>query len=318
MPAKSVLLLVIPCLLIGTASVSAQLKKIRFSTTGVAISELPFKVAQLKGFWREEGLDVETILIRGAVGMQALLGGSVDYTSASGSTIAAAVRGLPVKLVFISSAKPQFELMSQPQIKSVQELKGKIVGISSRGGSNDLLLQMILQKNGLAPNKDVTTIIVGAQEESVIALRTGRIAAALITPPRNFVLQRDGFNRIAYSGDYMSTYANGGIGLTDEKIKTNPAEVMAFVKGTLKALQYSMKNRAEIVKMMPGYLGIKDAALIEQLYDLYLTRQSVDGSVDESWMRGAIEFTQKTLGGVAKDVPPIQVFDFSFVQKAAR
>ena len=113
-------------------------------------------------------------------------------------------------------------------------------------------------------------------------------------------------------------YANGGIGVTDEKIKTNPAEVLALVKGTVKGLQYSMKNRAEMIKIMPGYLGIKDAALIDQLYDLYLTRQSVDGSVDDHWMRGAIEFTQKTLGGAAKEVSPSQVFDFSFVQKAAR
>jgi ABC-type nitrate/sulfonate/bicarbonate transport system substrate-binding protein len=310
--------LVILFLTIGAAPLAAQLKKVRFSTTGVSISELPFKVAQLKGFWREEGLDVETILIRGAVGMQALLGSSVDYTSASGSTIAAAVRGLPVKLVFVSSSKPQFELISQPQIKSVQDLKGKIVGISSRGGSNDLMMQMILQKNGLAPNKDVTTILVGAQNETVIALRTGLIAAALLTPPRNFLLQRDGFNRIAYSGDYLSTYANGGIGVTDEKIKANPAEVLALVKGTLKGLQFSRQNRAEMVKIMPEYLGVKDAALIDQLYDLYLSRQSVDGSVDENWMRGAIEFTQKTLGGAVNEVPPNQVFDFSFAQKAAR
>ena len=56
--------------------------------------------------------------------------------------------------------------------------------------------------------------------------------------------------------------------------------------------------------------------LVGQLYDLYLTRQSIDGSVDDSWMRGAIEFTQKTLGGAVKEVPPGQVFDFSFVQKA--
>ena len=107
--------LIVIFLMVGLTPVSAQLKKVRFSTTGISISELPFKVAQLKGFYREEGLDVETILIRGAVGMQALLGGSVDYTSASGSTIAAGVRGLPVKLVFISSSKPQFELVSQPQ-----------------------------------------------------------------------------------------------------------------------------------------------------------------------------------------------------------
>jgi NitT/TauT family transport system substrate-binding protein len=318
MQIKLIPFLIVFLLATGTTPLSAQLKKVRFSTTGVSISDLPFKVAHLKGFWREEGLDVETILIRGAVGMQALLGGSVDYTSASGSTIAAGVRGLPVKLVFISSSKPQFELISQPQIKSVQELKGKTVGISSRGGSNDLIMQMILQKNGLAPNKDVTTIIVGAQNETVIALRTGLIAAALLTPPRNFLLQRDGYNRIAYSGDYLSTYANGGIGVTDEKIKTNPAEVLSLVKGTLKGLQFSRQNRAEMVKIMPGYLGVKDVSLIDQLYDLYLSRQSVDGSVDDNWMKGAIEFTQKTLGGAPKEIPPSQVFDFSFVQKAAR
>jgi NitT/TauT family transport system substrate-binding protein len=310
--------LIVLFLTMAASPLSAQLKKVRFSTTGISISELPVKVAQLKGFWREEGLDVEVILIRGAVGMQALLGGSVDYTSASGSTIAAAVRGLPVKLVFISSAKPMFELVSQAQIKSIRELKGKIVGISSRGGSNDLMMQLILQKNGLVPNKDVTTIIVGAQEETVIALRTGRIAAALLTPPRNFMLQRDGFNRLAYASDYLPTYGNGGIGVTDEKIKTNPAEVLGLVKGTVKGLQYSLKNRAEMIKIMPDYLGVKDPALVEQLYDLYLTRQSVDGSVDDHWMRGAIEFTQKTLGGAAKEVTPSQVFDFSFVQKAVR
>jgi NitT/TauT family transport system substrate-binding protein len=265
---KSIFFFVALFLTIVATPLSAQLKKVRFSTTGISVSELPFKIAQLRGFYREEGLDVEMILIRGAVGMQALLGGSVDYTSASGSTIAAAVRGLPVKLVFISSSKPQFELLSQPQIKSIQDLKGKIVGISSRGGSNDLMMQIILQKNGLAPNKDVTTLIVGAQEETVIALRTGRIAAALLTPPRNFMLQRDGFNRLAYSGDYMATYANGGIGVTDEKIKTNPAEVLSLVKATIKALQFSRKNRAEMIKIMPGYLGIKDNALIDQVYDL--------------------------------------------------
>jgi ABC-type nitrate/sulfonate/bicarbonate transport system substrate-binding protein len=75
-------------------------------------------------------------------------------------------------------------LVSQPAIKSVRELKGKIVGISSRGGSNDLIMQMMLEKNGLVPNKDVTALIVGTQPKTVIALRTGRIAAALLTPPR--------------------------------------------------------------------------------------------------------------------------------------
>jgi NitT/TauT family transport system substrate-binding protein len=302
----------------AAAPVAAQSKKVRFSVSAISIAEIPFKIAQVKGFYREEGLNVEVILIRGAVGMQALLGGSVDYTSASGSTIAAAVRGLPVKLVFVSSAKPQFDLVAQPQIRSVQDLKGKLVGISSRGGSIDLLTQIILQKNGLTPNKDVTSIVVGGQEDTALALRAGRIAAALLTPPRPLVLERERFNRIAYSGDYMPTYPTGGIGVTDERIKSDPAEVLALVRASLKGLQFARQNRAESMKIIAEYLGVKDAALNEQIFELYLQRLSANGAADELWMKGAIDFTQKSLGGVSKDVPPNQVFDFSFVQKAAR
>lgn len=306
------------CLTLSPSPLSAQTKKARFSVSAISIAEIPFKIAQVKGFYRDEGLDVEVILIRGAVGLQALLGGSVDFTSASGSTIAAAVRGLPVKLVFVSAAKPQFDLVAQPQIRSVQDLKGKLVGISSRGGSIDLLTQIILQKNGLTPNKDVISIVVGGQEDTVLALRAGRIAAGLLTPPRPLILQREGFTRIAYSGDYMPTYPTGGIGVRDEKIRTHASEVLAFVRASLKGLQFARQSRAESIKIIADYLGVKDPVLSEQIFELYLSRLSADGSADESWMKGAIDFTQKSLGGVAKEVAPAHVFDFSFVQAAAR
>ncbi len=270
---KRVPLLAAILLVTATLPLSAQTKKVRFSISAISTAEFPFKLGQAKGFYREEGLDVEMILIRGAVGLQALLGGSVDYTSASGSTIAAAVRGLPVRLVFIASVKPQFDMVAQPQIRSVQDLKGKIVGISSRGGAIDLLTQMIVQKSGLMPNKDVTSIVVGGQDDTALALRSGRIAAALLTPPRPFILQREGFNRIAYSGDYMPTYPSGGIGLTEEKIKANPAEVLAFVKGSVKGLQFARQNRAEAIKIMSDYLNVKDPALADQLFELYLSRR---------------------------------------------
>jgi ABC-type nitrate/sulfonate/bicarbonate transport system substrate-binding protein len=142
---KWIFLLVVFSSIAAASTLGAQLKKVRFSVSAASIAEVPFRIAHVKGFYREEALEVEMILIRGAVGMQALLGGSVDYTSASGSTIAAAVRGIPVKLVFIASAKPQFDMIAQPQIRSVGELKGKSVGISSRGGAVDLLTQLIVQ-----------------------------------------------------------------------------------------------------------------------------------------------------------------------------
>jgi len=116
----------------------------------------------------------------------------------------------------------------------------------------------------------------------------------------------------------MSTYPTGGIGVTDEKVKSDPAEVLALVGASLKGLQFARENRAESMKIIAEYLGVKDVALNEQIFELYLQRLSANGAADESWMKGAIDFTQKSLGGISKDVPPNQVFDFSFVQKAAR
>ena len=304
--------------LVVATPAAAQLKKVHFSVSAASFAEVPFRIANIKGFYRDEGLDVEVILIRGAVGMQALLGGSVDYTSASGSTIAAAVRGIPVKLVFIASAKPQFDLIAQPQIRSVADLKGKQVGISSRGGAVDLLTQLMIQKNGLVPNKDVVSLVVGGQEDTVLALRAGRIAAALLTPPRPLILQREGFHRIGYSGDYMPTYPSGGIGVTDDKIKTNPGDVFAFVKGSVRGLQFARQNRVEAKKIVPDYFSLKDPVIADQLFELYLNRLPVNGSADEVWMKGAIEFTQKSLGEASKETTINQVFDFRFVQKALR
>jgi NitT/TauT family transport system substrate-binding protein len=298
-----------------SSKTSAQLKKIHFSTTSIAVTELQFRIAQMKGFYREEGLDIETLLIRGSVGMQALIGGSVDYASAAGSIIAAGVRGAPVKLVLIVNSRPQFDLVGQRDIKSVEQLKGKIVGISSRGGAVDLLTQLILTKHGLTPNKDVTSIVIGTPEELATALRAGVIAACLLSPPRQLMLYREGFSRLAYSGDYLSNYPSGGVGATDEKIRTNPTEVLGFVRASLKGLQYYSQHRSESIDIISKYLGVKDLSLAGEVYDLHLSRLGGFSYLDDAWMRGAIDFTKKSLA-VTKEIPPSQVFDFSFVEKA--
>jgi ABC-type nitrate/sulfonate/bicarbonate transport system substrate-binding protein len=300
--------------IIAVSPVLAQLKKIRFSTSSIAVTELQFRIAQVKGFYRDEGLDLETILIRGAVGIQALLGGSVDYSSAAGALIAGAVRGMPVRLVLIVNAKPQFDLVGAPEIKSVQQLKGKVVGISSRGGAVDLLTQLILTHHGLTPTKDVTLLVIGTPEELALALRTGRIAACLLSPPRQLILFREGFSKLAYSGDYLPYYPSGGIGVTEEKIKTNPAEVLGFVRASLRGLQYYTQNRAESIESISKYLGVKDLSLAAEVYDLHLSRLGGTSYLDEAWKRGAIDFTKKSLG-VTKEILPSQVFDFSFVER---
>jgi ABC-type nitrate/sulfonate/bicarbonate transport system substrate-binding protein len=310
----SLLTLIFILTVFTAAPASAQLKKVRLSATSVAVTELQFRIALQKGFYRDEGLDVEIILIRGALGMQALLGGSVDYTSAAGSIIAAATRAVPVRLVLVVNSKPQFDLVGQPDMKSVAQLKGKFIGISSRGGAVDLLTQLILTQHGLTPNKDAALLVIGAPEELVLALKTGRIAACLLTQPRQQMLYREGFTRLAYSGDYFSSYPTGGVGTTEEMIKNNPAEVLGFVRASLKGLQYFAQHRGESIEIISKYLGIKDRSLAAEVYDLQVSRLGGLSYFDDAWQRGAIEFTKKSMG-VAKEVAPIQVFDFSFAEK---
>src|SRR5256712_3619383 len=282
-------------LILASSPALPQLKKIRFSTSSIAVTELQFRIAQLKGFYREEGLELETLLIRGSVGMQALIGGSVDYASAAGSIIAAGVRGAPVRLVLIVNSKPQFDLVGQPEIKSVQQLKGKVIGISSRGGAVDLLTQLILTHHRVAPNKDATLIVIGTPEELGLALRTGRIAACLLSPPRQLILFREGFNKLAYSGDYLPFYPSGGIGVTDEKIRNNPGEVLAFVRASLRGLSFYTQNRAESIENISKYLGVKDLSLAAEVYDLHVSRLGGFGFLKDAWMPRAIVFSNKNL-----------------------
>jgi NitT/TauT family transport system substrate-binding protein len=312
---RTIILLTFFWLVVGSSPALGQLKKNRFSVSSISVTEIAYKMAQLKGFYRDEGLDVEMIVIRGAIGIPALVGGSVDYASAAGAIIAAAMRGVNVKLVLVVSSRPQFDLVALPEIKSLQQLKGKSVGISSRGGAVDLLTQTILTQNGLTPHKDVNLLVIGIPQEMMLALKTGRIAAALFTPPRPLILGREGFTKLAYAGDYMSHYPSGGIGATDEKIKNNPSEVLSFIRASQRGLNYYAQNRAEAIELVISYIGIKDPTLAAEVYDLHASRLNTVGVLDDTWMRGAIDFTKKSLG-VTKEVPPSQVFNFSFVEKA--
>jgi ABC-type nitrate/sulfonate/bicarbonate transport system substrate-binding protein len=131
------------------------------------------------------------------------------------------------------------------------------------------------------------------------------------------MLYREGMVKLAYAGDYLPTYPNGGIGVTEEKIKRDPAEVFAFVRGSLKGLQYYKQNRAEAIDILSKHLKIADRSLAAEAYDHTVGRVTTNGYEGDAWMKGAIDFTKKSLS-VGKDIPPSQVFDFSFVQRAGR
>lgn len=295
----------------------AQLKKVRLAIPTVDIVTLPLKMTQAKGFYQKEGLEIEIILIAGALGVRAVIGNSVEFSTASGSILAAAARGVPVKLVSVITAKPTFDLISEPKIQNFQQLKGKLVGISTRGGTFEHITRLILEKHSLNPDKDVTILALGRQDDIHLALKAGRISAAIFSPPRSLILYRDGFHKLAVSGDYLPHYPIGGLGVTDELIKNNPADIQAFVRATLRGIAYYRQNRAESLKFIAKELRMPDESLASQMFDWHQTVLADEGRPTQAWINGVLDFTRKSLE-IATPISAEQVFDFSFVEKARR
>lgn len=305
------------CLLLSASPGFAQLKKVRLAIPTVDIVTLPLKMAQAKGFYQKEGLEVEIILIAGALGVRAVLGNSVEFSTASGSILAAAARGVPVKLVSVITSKPTFDLISEPKIQNFQQLKGKLVGISTRGGTFEHITRLILERNSLNPDKDLTILALGRQDDIHLALKAGRISAAIFSPPRSLMLYRDGFHKLAVSGDYLPHYPIGGLGVTDELIKINPAVIQSFVTATLRGIAYYRQNRAESVKFIAKELRMPDESLAAQMFDWHQTVLADEGRPSQGWINGVLDFTRKSLE-LGAPVYAEQVFDFSFLAKASR
>lgn len=107
------------------AEKSAKLTPVRIAVVSRGTLDLPFWVAKERGFFRDEGIEAEIILFKASLTVQALLGGSVDFGTATGTAISAAVNGADVRIVHAMSDRPSFDLMGQASIASLQQLRGK-------------------------------------------------------------------------------------------------------------------------------------------------------------------------------------------------
>ena len=158
---------------------AAQSTKIHISAPSKSLSWFPIHLTREKGFYRAEGLDVDYVIMKPQVAMQALIAGDVGYTTALGSTIRAALRNVPLRVVMTIADKPLFSLIARPGIHSVEELRGKLLGISSFGASTDTYARALLRRYQLTPNQDVKILALGGGTNRIAAMESGAIDAAL-------------------------------------------------------------------------------------------------------------------------------------------
>lgn len=290
----------------------AQTTKIHVSAPSKSLSWFPIHLAREKGFYAAEGLDVDYVIMKPQVAMQALIAGNVGYTTALGSTIRAAFRNVPLRVVMTIADKPLFALIARPGISSVEELKGKLLGISSFGASTDTYARALLRRYKLVPNQDVKIIALGGGTNRIAAMETGAVDAALIEAPYNVMLERKGFRKILFVGDLIpSPLAGFGTGV--EKIQKQPDEIQRLVRATLRGINFAKTNKQESVRSIMRWAAM-DQSLADGSYDMAVSSWSSNGVASSQGLQIAMEEIRAEF---KLDTPPdpAKAFDFRFVQK---
>jgi NitT/TauT family transport system substrate-binding protein len=246
----------------------AQLAKVTTSYVSDSAGVLPLWLAKEAGIFARNGLEVQAVRVHAAVGVMALMSGELQFTLASGPVVVeSALRGSNTVYVAGGMSTLDFVLVTRPEIKTSEQLRGGTVGLSAIRGANPTATRFALQKLGLGP-KDVSFIVVGGTSERIAGLRLGKIHGTLFSPPQNITAQREGFNALADVAELGLPFVHIGVATTRAFIREKPELVRRYVKSHVEAIALMKTDRELAIKVLGKYLGqIKDRDVLAKSYE---------------------------------------------------
>ncbi len=296
--------------LVGNPAPAAE--RVTIATPSRGLFEFPVVVAMRKGFFRDEGIEVDKIQMQPAVGVKALISGDVDYLLAWGSALRAAVSGVPIKAVLGFAGRPLHVLIVRPEIKSPKDLKGKVIGVDSVAGTVDYLSRVAVRHFGLEPEKDVKIIVTGESPTRLAALRAGAIDATPIDVAFAVKAEDEGFKRLVYLGDLIELPLSG-IAVMDQKLQTQRDQIKRVVRAGVRGLRFMKQNRNETVQMLADYLRITPSQSA-RAYDASINSFTDDGIISDKGVLLDVQLTKERLK-LTKDIPLSQLVDWSVVRE---
>jgi len=206
---RNVLVKIIPLYVFFSHAFCAAAEQVMIATPSRGLFELPVIVAMRNGYFRTEGLEVQKIQIQPEIAVKALLAGEVDYISAWGATVQAAMTGAPIKVVAAMVSRPLHVLISRPAIRIGRDLKGKTLGVDSAGSRIDYLSRLAVRYLGLDPDRDVKIIDTGESFLRVAALKDGSIDATAVDVALAVKAEEEGMTRLLHLGDIIDLPISG-------------------------------------------------------------------------------------------------------------
>jgi ABC-type nitrate/sulfonate/bicarbonate transport system substrate-binding protein len=288
----------------------AAAENIKIGLPSVTITAMPFFIAKEHGFFQQEGLSAEMVVMPAALNIKVLLAGEIQYAATIGSAVAASIRGINVRTVMLFVDRPLLDLVGGAGINVIGDVKGKVVALSSRGGLQDIVMRRMLAQSKVDPAQ-VTTITIAGQTALITAAKTGKVAAALLNPPYNFIAYREGLNHLGFSGHFVRLPSTG-VATLGETLERSPEQVRRLLRALARARVFAKDNKAKVMPTLKRALRLDDDDLLSRIYDQHKKVETPDGKVDATLIADTIRDARQT-DNISKEIPAHQVFDFSYL-----
>ncbi|HEX9452869.1 MAG TPA: ABC transporter substrate-binding protein [Candidatus Binatia bacterium] len=239
-------------------------EKLRISPSSPGLASWPIQLAAKERFFAREGLSPEIIVMRTNTGVTALVTGSVDFTTAGGSALRAAVNGAPLKMVLNITKKADLWIMTQKQIQRVEDLRGKMIGVGGNWGTQFYQVLEALKPSGI--DKDVQLVSTGDVANGYLTLQQGGMPAVALTPPYSMLAKRQGFRDVIKTSDVIGVAPTTGLVTTKERLEKEPQKIRRAIRAVFRAVEFAKTRKPETIQfIMRQYKMDKDVA--ESVYD---------------------------------------------------
>jgi NitT/TauT family transport system substrate-binding protein len=314
---RSRFLLIIIVLLLPQMGSAQTREKVRVALGSISVNTSVIPVGHQYGLYAKYGVDLEPIYMGGGMNsLAAVTSNSVQFLSAgSTATISARLGGMDITMLTVQSSKLEYSIMASPDIKTPQDLKGKIVTGTRPGASADSALRLILRKWGLEPGKDVIFISVGeSQQGRMNALQRGSVAATALTPPFTGMAKQLGFRELIDLRKTDIEYAGSSIAGMAGYIKSHSLLVENFLKGYIESLYLFRTQKEKTIAGIMKFLKMNDRARAEEGYDYYVELMPLMPYASVAGVKAVLQFLAAGQPKAAT-ANPEEFYDHSFLKR---
>jgi len=292
-----------------------DLERVRIGYSVGGLIPFPLIVAKENRFFEQAGFDVELINVPPSIAVTALVSGDIQYVIFAGTTLNAAVRGLPVKLVMVYNDRPLFSLMSKPEIRTIKDLKGKVLGVATLTSGESFLSRRFIKDAGIDVDKEMTLRVIGNTPDRLQALRAGVVDATTLTTPVDIIAERLGLRRLAFMGDTLESI-NGGFGVSDRWLQQRPDQIKKMIAVAFRGMAHARAQRQEsIALIMSKWRLERDVA--EKAFESTIKTWAENGIASDQALQAGIEESLK-VSNIKQTVPTSRVADFTIAREVYR